>query len=241
MDKIDKENIILGVVSSLGIEEYIDFLKEKFNIKSIVDVKKTVKESKSTDLSFLKYVDIFLFTGGTDVNPKYYNEKTGKYTTCNNERDELEWSIFRKLRYSTLKLGICRGAQLLTVLSKGKLIQHVNNHNRDHNITNIKSIYNSSLKMTSSHHQMMYPFNIDKKDYDIIAFSENFLSTIYLNGKNEEIELPSNFVEPEIVYYKNTNSLCIQGHPEYSNCSRNTRNFCNNLIEKYYNNMHKIH
>ena len=87
--------------------------------------------------------------------------------------------------------------------------------------------------MTSSHHQMLYPFDLNENDYELIAYSEFFKSSTYLNGNNEEIELPLNFLEPEIVYYKNTNSLCIQGHPEWNHCEEKTSKMCLNLINKY--------
>jgi hypothetical protein len=80
---------------------------------------------------------------------------------------------------------------------------------------------------------MLYPFDLNKKDYELIAYSEYFQSKTYLNGDNEEIELSKDFLEPEIVYYKNTNSLCIQGHPEWSHCERRTSLMCLNLIDKY--------
>ena len=118
----------------------------------------------------------------------------------------------------------------MTVLSGGRLIQHVEGHGRDHSM-----ILNNRLsyKITSSHHQMLYPFDLNKKDYELIAYSEYFQSKTYLNGNNEEIELSKDFLEPEIVYYKNTNALCIQGHPEWSHCEKRTSNMCLNLIDKY--------
>ena len=80
---------------------------------------------------------------------------------------------------------------------------------------------------------MLYPFDMDSKDYELLAYSEYFQSKTYLNGDNEEIELSKDFLEPEIVYYKNTNALCIQGHPEWSHCEKRTSNMCLNLIDKY--------
>jgi len=80
---------------------------------------------------------------------------------------------------------------------------------------------------------MIYPFDLNEKSYELIAYSEYFQSKTYLNGDNKEVELSKNFLEPEIVYYKNTNALCIQGHPEWSHCERRTSSMCLNLIDKY--------
>lgn len=180
-----------------------------------------------------------LFTGGADVSPYLYKEKKGTYTHTSMERDLYETCLYAMLNKNVFKLGICRGSQFLTVISKGKLIQDVNNHGMDHKIEFNESISRWQgkkaliLPMTSTHHQMMYPFNLDKTQYELIAWSEFFRSNTYTNGNNEEIELDPKFLESEIVYYKNTNSLCIQGHPEYGHCNNLTKEIIGRIINLY--------
>ena len=209
--------VIADDASSL---DYVSYLNEKYKV--IVHKTNDVKNSKD--------IDLVLFTGGEDVNPAHYNENIGKYTHINNNRDKKEIDTFYRFKGKSFLLGICRGNQLLTILSGGKLIQHVEGHCRDHSM-----VLNNSLKynITSSHHQMIYPFDLNEKDYELIGYSEYFQSNTYLNGDNEEIELSNNFLEPEIVYYKKTNALCIQGHPEWSHCEKRTSQMCLNLIDKY--------
>ena len=209
--------VIADDASSL---DYVSYLNEKYKV--IVHKTKDVKDPKD--------IDLVLFTGGEDVNPHFYNEQIGKYTHINSNRDKKEIDTFYRFKGKSFLLGICRGNQLLTILSGGKLIQHVEGHCRDHSM-----VLNNSLKynITSSHHQMIYPFDLNEKDYELIGYSEYFQSNTYLNGDNEEIELSNNFLEPEIVYYKNTNALCIQGHPEWSHCDKRTSQMCLNLIDKY--------
>ena len=200
--------------------DYVSYLNEKFEV--IVHKTKDVKDPKD--------IDLVLFTGGEDVNPVYYNERVGKHTHFNDNRDKKEMDTFYRFKGKSFLLGICRGSQLLTTLSRGKLIQHVEGHCKDHSM-----VLNNSLKynITSSHHQMIYPFDLNEKDYELIAYSEYFQSKTYLNGNNEEIELSKDFLEPEIVYYKKTNALCIQGHPEWNHCEKRTSQMCLNLIDKY--------
>jgi len=215
-----KQPLNIVIADDSSSLEYVSYLNEKYKV--------TVHKTK--DVKNPKDIDLVLFTGGEDVNPQYYNEQIGKYTHINNNRDEKEIDTFHRFRNHSFLLGICRGSQLLTVLSKGKLIQHVEGHCRDHSM-----ILNNKLRytITSSHHQMLYPFNLKEKDYELVAYSEYFQSNTYLNGDNEEIELSKDFLEPEIVYYKNTNALCIQGHPEWSHCEKRTSQMCLNLIDKY--------
>ena len=209
--------VIADDASSL---DYVSYLNEKYKV--IVHKTKDVKDPKD--------IDLVLFTGGEDVNPHFYNEQIGKYTHINSNRDKKEIDTFYRFKGKSFLLGICRGNQLLTILSGGKLIQHVEGHCRDHSM-----VLNNSLKynITSSHHQMIYPFDLNEKDYELIGYSEYFQSNTYLNGDNEEIELSNNFLEPEIVYYKKTNALCIQGHPEWSHCDKRTSHMCLNLIDRY--------
>ena len=214
----EKIKIVLLIANDTEPNEDIKYLSTDFDITLM----------KHSEIG-TKTPDLILFTGGEDVNPDMYGEKEGKYTSVNKKRDEKESNIY--WNYPKVpKLGICRGSQFLTVMSGGKLIQHVENHGRDHTIqVENKGRYN----MTSTHHQMMYPFKMNKNEYELIGYSEFFRSKTYLNGNNEEIETTKDFLEAEIVYYPNTNSLCIQGHPEYSHCEQRTKDMCLNLIHKY--------
>lgn len=214
----EKIKIVLLIANDTEPNEDIKYLSTDFDITLM----------KHSEIG-TKSPDLILFTGGEDVSPDYYDEKQGKYTSINKKRDEIETNIYHNYPYVP-KLGICRGAQFLTVMSGGKLVQHVENHGRDHSIyVEGKGKYN----MTSTHHQMMYPFNMVKNSYELIGYSEFFRSKTYLNGNNEEIKTTKDFLESEIIYYPNTKSLCIQGHPEYSHCEQKTKDMCMNLIHKY--------
>jgi gamma-glutamyl-gamma-aminobutyrate hydrolase PuuD len=175
-----------------------------------------------------KEADILFFTGGEDVNPQFYNENVGKHTYVNELRDEYERDIWNAYLEKP-KICVCRGSQFASVMSGGKLIQHVTNHSGEHKITTDEG---NTYNISSTHHQMVYPFDIDHK---MIAWSTNIRSNTYLNGDNKEIQLPDNFVEPEIVFYPKTKALGIQGHPEMYNYENNPEllDYLNTLIEKY--------
>lgn len=212
MDKINKLYKICVIGNSF---DYLKFLNIKFEIVDKID-----------------NADIILFTGGEDVDPSLYGENKGKYTYINKLRDLAEEHTFESSRDDQLKIGICRGSQFLTVMNGGKLIQHVNNHGISgiHKI-NINDEKIKEIEITSTHHQMMYPFNLNKEDYEIIGYSDK-RATMYLNGDNQNINIDKDFVECEIVYYNKTNSLCIQGHPEMmdKNKYKETITYLNNLI-----------
>lgn len=183
----------------------------------------------------LEDADIIMFTGGADVNPELYNAKKHYTTYCNIKRDEYEIEIFnrlQKLEKKPLCIGVCRGSQFLTIVNGGKLIQNVNNHGLwgTHPIV-FNDEPEQSYEITSTHHQMMYPFDLPKENYIILAQSKEKRSTIY---EGDLISEPP--VEPEVVYYPKTNCLCIQGHPEMMDCDEPVINKLNNIVDKLLNN-----
>lgn len=204
-----KKKLVVLINDLASNEAYLDFLRLKFEVE-------TVKFSVLRKMSeFPNNIDLILFSGGEDVDPQYYGERPGKFTSYNTERDNIESKMFRFLNTNIPKLGICRGAQFLTVMSGGKLIQHVENHaiGGTHLIT-FDYLINKNVKMTSTHHQMMNPYSMEKDEYQICAYSTKHLSPIYFDGSDSNIELSENFLEPEVVFYPKRKALAIQGHPE---------------------------
>jgi gamma-glutamyl-gamma-aminobutyrate hydrolase PuuD len=152
-------------------------------------------------------VDIIVFNGGEDIATSIYNENPiYTHQKMPSIRDKLEIDIFNSVRDAPkLKVGICRGAQLLNCLNGGSLWQDVNNHEHDHDMTVLEM--GVIMKCTSTHHQMMIP----GKDAIILAIANE--STL---KRCEYAEIRGKIKDDiEIVYYPNTHSLCIQGHPEY--------------------------
>lgn len=157
----------------------------------------------------LENANVVLFTGGEDIDPSLYGKEKHPSTSSNLSRDLKEKEIFEKIKLNQLALGICRGSQFLTVMNGGILVQDCSGHaiGATHLISNDEF----SVDITSTHHQMMYPFNLPKKDYDLLFTSHQRLS-YYYEGVDE---MPP--CEPEVVYYHKKDKpkcLAIQGHPE---------------------------
>ena len=155
---------------------------------------------------------IVIFTGGEDVTPSLYGAKQHESTFCNKERDMFEIKEFNRIKKSQLVVGICRGSQFLCVMNGGKLVQDITGHC----LYDTHEIYNNDgvqLEITSTHHQMQYPFELNRKDYDILYAARR--SRRYLGDK---IDIAKITCDPEIVLYHKTDMpkcLAIQGHPEY--------------------------
>lgn len=152
--------------------------------------------------------DIAAFTGGEDINPALYGEKPIRGVYYSERRDKIEIDAYNQIPSHVLKAGICRGAQLLNVLSGGKLWQDVNNHGVGHTATDIRSGLN--YYVSSVHHQVMRP----GKGAEIIAVARQATE---LASEKELIKsgVKPTSIEIEALWYPSTRSLCFQGHPEF--------------------------
>lgn len=183
----------------------------------------------------IKEADVVLFTGGEDVTPSLYNCEKHPKTFSNLQRDLEEKKIFESvIPDKQVCLGICRGSQFLCVMNGGLLVQHCDNHaiGFTHGITDGRMCY----QITSTHHQMQYPYNLHKGDYDILFRSEDNRSSYY-EGDNIDTSLLYCFGEPEIVYYHKEGlpkCLAVQGHPEMIPNSPVAK-MINNLVKKLVN------
>lgn len=174
-----------------------------------------------------------MFTGGEDVDPSLYGCRRHSSTYSNIHRDLEEKEIFEKVRPDQLCLGICRGSQFLCVMNGGLLIQNVSGHAGfgTHPMINARDD-GERYEITSTHHQMQYPFNLTRGvDYEVLYYSQR--RSHYYEGDN--IEYPS--CEPEIVLYTvkgKPKCLAIQGHPEMmTNPESPTIPMLNKLVDKY--------
>lgn len=178
--------------------------------------------------------DLIVFTGGPDVNPKLYDEVPIRGTHFVEHRDKEDIYWFDK--YLTIpKVGICRGGQLLNVLSGGSMWQDVNNHLGNHTLINLLPIparrdMGDEIRVSSTHHQMM----IAGEGGEVIAIAMDDKkmhgrATAYSSAKDKDF--PD--FDTEVVWYETTKSLCYQPHPEHFNQEENTKYFFD-LLDFFY-------
>ena len=172
---------------------------DKFGTPSLARVPEDLDEKEG----------ILILHGGEDISPSLYGE-TSVYSYAPNtpsKRDQLEKALFEKaveLGYGIV--GICRGAQLACALSGGRLVQDVNNHAGGGHL--VDTVDGDQFHTTSAHHQMMVPWKIQ---HELLGWSAKRLANEYNFGKSPEFMVK----EPEIVFFNATNTLGIQGHPEW--------------------------
>lgn len=192
----------------------IDHLKG-YKIFVVGNAKSVAKFTHMEIVNDIEEANLVMFTGGSDINPELYGENEHPRTYTNEVRDNQEIQAFRRAKeLGKRMIGICRGAQLLCVMSGGRLLQHVTGHGTPHRVECLWKKTPTTIYSTSTHHQMMYPFDMPKGDYVMLGYSTEKLSKTYEDGNQNEVEVPKDFVESEILMFPKNNALAIQGHPE---------------------------
>lgn len=168
----------------------------------------------------LMLADLCVFTGGEDVSPSKYGEKPIRECGRPNlQRDDYEAGVYQNcLEFKVPMVGICRGAQMLNVLNGGTLWQHVDNHGTSHSVRDL--ITGDTYFATSTHHQMMRPAHngeviaVAHPTAKPVTFKTDSICTVRL--ADGITQLPgADDSDPEVVWYEETQSLCVQFHPEY--------------------------
>lgn len=165
--------------------------------------------------------DLVQFCGGSDVYPGMYGETPLPETRFDTERDIYEKAMFELALSKGLAMtGICRGAQFLHVMNKGKLWQHVIGHANGTNhlafldcslFSNpnkmAKQLKANTVTVSSTHHQMMRegPGKVVMTAIKAVSKATPERTLVGL-GKEPDVEA---------VWHETTRSFCYQPHPEY--------------------------
>lgn len=184
-------------------------------------------------VSDLYNANLILFTGGEDVWPILYNEHPHPTCYFNAERDGVEKKIFEYGVDNHIPMvGICRGGQFLNVMSGGKMFQHVSKHTNSHFLRDI--LTGKNILVTSTHHQMMRP----GKGGDLVAVArEGGFKQHSTDITEKKAIIIHEIDEPdvEVVFYKDTNCLCFQPHPEHFGQEyEEMKEYFFSLIKRYF-------
>lgn len=177
-------------------------------------------------LNYYGKVDLVVFLGGTDVDPKVYGEERHPMTQAPDAyRDMREVAAYEiwKAR-GTPVVGICRGGQLLNVLNGGQMIQHITGYGISGGVSGIVEMWDTEAigyrRVLVDHHQ-----GIVARD-DSTPVMGQFL---YEASAVSEVQQSVDYV----VYYEDTKSLCFQPHPEWGH--KGTEDYFFELLETKLN------
>ena len=130
---------------------------------------------------FSKEYDALILAGGSDVNPRYYNEEICGSKNIDDKRDEAEFELIEVFIKSKKPIfGICRGCQLINIYFGGNMYQDIPNHNEHHSGSDydlvhnvnatcgsfLSNLYGNEFSVNSRHHQAI---SIPGSGIDIVA------------------------------------------------------------------------
>lgn len=191
---------------TIGVTSPTDGLDKMFMDSGFSVVVLPTFESNKGELPELSMI---AFSGGVDVSPIMYGQSYHPTTDTNQGlRDSSDLKYYN--HYQNLpKVGVCRGAQFLCVKGGGRLYQHIsqNDHNKPHKVLDHGT--GKFVSVTSVHHQAC----IIKTEWTLLATATH---PSLVEGANRNITHSSYYV-PEAFYIPQSNSLCVQFHPEYDN------------------------
>jgi len=182
--------------------------------------------------------DLVQFTGGSDVDPIWYGHKKHHTTHSNSKRDVEEEAIFLQCIANGVPMaGICRGGQFLHVMNGGEMFQDVDNHAiyGTHKTYDISESYPKSIQVTSTHHQMIS--GNGKMEVLLVAelarhkiIYDTVTETFIDNGDYQS----ENEMDIEACFYRASNCLCFQPHPEMVEKEHECQEWYFNTIKKLF-------
>lgn len=185
--------------------------------------------------------DVIVFTGGQDINPAIYGCKKHSTTYFTPTRDDFELSAYAQVRPNQVCYGACRGAQLGAAINGAILVQDIENHwcSGNHEISRFlgESDLPEELSVPSLHHQMVYPYDLPKEDYDLLYVSKVNRSPYYHGDgiTDEKILKIKEFGEPEVMVFHRPGKpvfFGVQGHPEMLSADHPTNVVFNKILRK---------
>jgi hypothetical protein len=151
------------------------------------------------------------------VSPFLYGQKRSKLGRESNYKlDMKETRLFRSFDPDIVKIGIGRGAEFLNVMNGGSLYQKVDGHYGGFHM--VRVFYDEELSyikgrrafMTrTNHYEMMMPSKVLPC---IVIGSASNCTFKYIENTKIDVDNQAgmHFSDPEMLYYYDSNSLCIQ-------------------------------
>ena len=166
-------------------------------------------------MDLLTKENFLVLPGGSDINPRIYGKDNyASHVSSYSIRTDEEHidRYYKALAQGRPVFGICRGMQLASALNGLTLIQDMD-HPHTHEITvrNPNDLSDEKEVLVNSlHHQLVWTENkLDDKKFKVYGYCS--LSDEHLYQKDEDVVCT---VEPEIIYFPDTNTMGVQFHPE---------------------------
>ncbi|KKM04322.1 hypothetical protein LCGC14_1765440 [marine sediment metagenome] len=158
--------------------------------------------------------DLVCYTGGSDIGPELYgHQNLGSGT--NSSRDKQERMIFEvAAKYNIPQTGICRGAQLISSLSGGTMVQDLRQDHGGHRHPTQALDLEEDFIASSAHHQMIVP----GRGAEVYAWATQRIEAqdcVYDGDLPDSVFDDEGVRVTEAIYIPQTRCFGVQYHPEW--------------------------
>lgn len=190
-------------------EAYVSKIKNSGGIPVLIPVRPNLIDDLD---SLIERIDGFLFIGGVDVHPSFYNEEPHpKMFQFDLIRDEMEIALAKLcIEKNIPALGICRGLQVLNIAGGGTLYQDIPTQ-----INNAIQHVQKTVESFPTHH-----IDVSKNSFLYDIFGEKgFVNSHHHQcvkdlGEGFEIVAKSCDDITEAIIHKTNKIIAVQWHPE---------------------------
>jgi gamma-glutamyl-gamma-aminobutyrate hydrolase PuuD len=174
--------------------------------------------------------DFYMFTGGADIDPDLYGEVRHPSVWYDRDRDDDCLSLYYEAKdRGKPMVGICRGSQFLCAMAGNRLWQDVPHHaiSGEHSATCL--VYDETLFVTSTHHQMMRMQTTTASGSYVLMVAD----VLGVQGNRASMSDPDEDGEQQIeaMMHPQDRSMSYQPHPEYVD----SKHMCRVKFWEYFN------
>lgn len=134
--------------------------------------------------------DGLILCGGSDINPKYYNEEINGAVKIDEDRDASEFKLVKAFIDAKKPImGICRGCQLINIAFGGNLYQDIEN-SKEHSSFSDYDLVHSAIAKKDSFIYDLYgeKFCVNSHHHQAINKLGNGIEVIMTASNNKTVE-----------------------------------------------------
>lgn len=153
-------------------------------------------------------ISLIVASGGQDLCPVLYGQTPHITSSWTIDRDLEENYNLRCVPNNVVKLGICRGAQLISTIHGGTMYQHISGHaSGPHDVECL--VTGATYKVNSHHHQGI----LLGAGSEYLAFSTEETDAEYCALDGKPYKVKDRILEAGV--FTPAKAYMIQSHPEY--------------------------
>lgn len=226
-------NNIRRISNSLTMVDYLHSLGHTPIIPCFASFVDSFESAKILSRKYIDLAEGIIFMGGSDINPKFYNQVNYYAHGCIDFRDYFEITLLKESLSKKIPImGICRGFQLINIVLGGSLHQHLKVPEfQKHDFGSSEDyVSHSNFGSTKTHHLVKLNKNgIIAKNLKITELETNSYHHQGIDKLGNNLQIEGQTEDGLIEAFSNEEKkiLATQWHPENDFNNKNYKNIIN--------------